>query len=64
MIAVTRLLLQDINIVAATALEALDPGRGRERAIAAGANVVMPNLTPEEYRRCYDLYPGKSETVS
>lgn len=61
MIAVTRLYLHDVNIVAATALEALDPERGREAGIAAGANVIMPNLTPEKYRREYDLYPGKNE---
>ena len=59
MIALTRLYLHDINIVAATALEALDPAGGRNRGIEAGANVVMPVLTPGKYRRCYDLYPGK-----
>jgi len=60
MIALTRIYLQDVNIVAATALEALDPKAGRERGIAAGANVIMPNLTPPESRRKYDLYPGKA----
>ena len=64
MIALTRLYLHDINIVAATALEALDPEGGRNRGIEAGANVVMPVLTPAKYRRCYDLYPGKNEVVS
>ena len=64
MIALTRLYLHDVNIVAATALEALDPEGGRKRGIEAGANVVMPVLTPEKYRRCYDLYPGKNEVVS
>ena len=59
MIALVRLYLQDVNIVAATALEALDPARGRERGIAAGANVVMPNVTAPSYRGAYDLYPGK-----
>lgn len=64
MIAVTRLYLQDVNIVAATALEALDPQAGRERGLAAGANVIMPNLTPAAKRGDYDLYPGKREAVS
>ena len=59
MIALTRLYLHDVNIVAATALEALDPEGGRNRGIEAGANVVMPVLTPEKYRGSYDLYPGK-----
>ena len=60
MIALTRLYLHDVNIVAATALEALDPADGRNRGIEAGANVVMPVLTPEKHRKCYDLYPGKT----
>ena len=61
MIALARLYLQDVNIVAATALEALDRADGRNRGLEAGANVVMPDLTPECYRRAYDLYPGKSD---
>ena len=64
MIALTRLYLHDVNIVAATALEALDHEGGRNRGIEAGANVVMPVLTPGKYRRGYDLYPGKNEVVS
>lgn len=64
MIALARLYLHGVNIVAATALETLDPERGRNRGIEAGANVVMPVLTPERYRRCYDLYPGKNEVLS
>ena len=62
MIALTRLYLWNVNIVAATALEALDPDGGCNRGIEAGANVIMPVLTPERYRRCYDLYPGKTRT--
>ena len=59
MIALTRLYLWNVNIVAATALEVLDPENGRRRGIDAGANVIMPNLTPEKFRVGYDLYPGK-----
>ena len=59
MIALTRLYLWNVNIVAATALEALDPENGRRRGIDAGANVIMTNLTPEKFRVEYDLYPGK-----
>jgi biotin synthase len=58
MIASLRLLMPDINIAAATALQAIDPG-GREKAIAVGANVIMPNLTPCEYRKEYLLYEDK-----
>lgn len=58
MIAVLRLLMPDINIAAATALQAIDPA-GREKAIAVGANVIMPNLTPTKYREEYQLYENK-----
>lgn len=58
MIACARLLLRDVNIAATTALEALAPD-GRARGLAAGANVVMPNLTPARYRAGYQLYLGK-----
>ena len=61
MLALTRLYLHGVNIVAATALDALDPENGRQRGIDAGANVIMPNLTPAKYRVRYDLYPGKTE---
>ena len=60
MIALTRLYLHDVNIVAATALEALDPAGGRNQGLAAGANVFMPVLTPARYACDYNLYPGKS----
>ena len=56
--AVMRLLLPDINIPATTAMESLHP-KGRIMALQAGANVVMPNVTEGEYRRLYELYPGK-----
>lgn len=56
--AVMRLLLPDINIPATTAMESLHP-QGRIMALQAGANVVMPNVTEGEYRRLYELYPGK-----
>jgi len=58
MIAVTRLVLGDVNIAATTALQALVPD-GREKGIAFGANVTMPNLTPAGVRKNYQLYDGK-----
>ena len=51
--------MPDINIAAATALEVLDP-RGREKGILAGANVIMPNITPEEQMVKYNLYDRKT----
>ncbi len=58
MIAALRLLMPGINIVAATALQTLDP-HGREKAATVGANVIMPNLTPLKYRKEYMLYEDK-----
>ncbi|MBU2500106.1 [FeFe] hydrogenase H-cluster radical SAM maturase HydE [bacterium] len=60
MIALTRLVLPDVNIAATTALQALDP-EGRELGLKAGANVVMPNLTDAAHRGDYLLYPGKPQ---
>lgn len=65
MIAVTRLVLGNVNIAAATALQALADD-GRERGIQAGANVIMPNVTDLKYRRSYQLYankPGMDESA-
>lgn len=56
--AVQRLLMPDINIPATTAMESLHPN-GRIMALQSGANVVMPNVTEGEYRKLYELYPGK-----
>ncbi|WP_252216854.1 MULTISPECIES: [FeFe] hydrogenase H-cluster radical SAM maturase HydE [unclassified Clostridium] len=56
--AITRLLLPDINIPATTAMESLHKN-GRILALQSGANVVMPNVTEGEYRKLYALYPGK-----
>lgn len=58
MIALLRLLMPDINIASTTALHALHP-QGLELGIAAGANVMMPNLTPDAVRGNYKLYDNK-----
>lgn len=58
--ALTRILLPDINIPATTAMETLNPN-GRIIALQSGANVVMPNVTVTEYREKYEIYPGKVE---
>lgn len=58
MTALLRILMPDINIVAATALQAIEPF-GREMALRAGANVIMPLITPGKYREYYSLYDGK-----
>lgn len=61
MIAILRLLMPDINIAATTALQAIDP-EGRLKAICAGANVIMPNLTPNDLKSNYSLYDNKPIT--
>lgn len=58
MIAVTRLVLKNVNIAATTALQALDP-IGREKGLQAGANIIMPNITDTKYREGYQLYENK-----
>ncbi len=58
MVAALRILMKDINIAATTAMQALHP-KGREMAIVAGANVIMPNITPLKYRKDYLLYEDK-----
>jgi len=51
--------LPTINIAATTALQVLSP-TGREEAIRAGANVVMPNITLPQAKANYNLYEGKT----
>ena len=58
MIAVTRIVLRDVNIAATTALQALKP-YGREMGLKAGANIIMPNVTDVLYRPSYQLYDNK-----
>jgi biotin synthase len=58
MVAVLRILMKDINIAAATALQAIDP-LGREKAVKVGANIIMPNITPGKFRNDYALYENK-----
>ncbi len=59
MIAVTRIVCKDIFISATTALQTLNKLNGRELALQAGANLLMPNITPKRYREFYQLYPNK-----
>ena len=58
MVATLRLLMPDINIAATTALQVLHP-EGREMAVLAGANVIMPNMTLPEFRPEYLIYEHK-----
>jgi biotin synthase len=60
-LAVARLVTRTTNIPATTALGTIDP-RHRIKALMIGANVVMPDFTPDRYKKHYDIYPGKSRT--
>ncbi len=56
--AITRIIMKNINIPATTAMETLNPN-GRIIALQVGANVVMPNVGGVEYRKKYEIYPDK-----
>lgn len=58
LLSVVRILLPAVLLPATTALGTAD-ARGRERGLAAGANVVMPNLSPVRNRKQYELYDNK-----
>lgn len=58
LLSVIRILLPKVLLPATTALGTLDP-KGREKGMMAGANVVMPNLSPLKNRKNYDLYDNK-----
>ena len=59
LLSIFRLMHPSALIPATTALATLIPD-GRERGILAGANVVMPNLSPREERKKYELYNDKA----
>ena len=61
MLATARLYMPWMLLPATTSLASLHP-QGRELALRAGANVIMPNVSPEEFRSLYQIYPGKLNT--
>lgn len=58
LLSIIRLIKPNVLLPATTALGTIVPD-GRERGILAGANVVMPNLSPVNRRKDYDLYDNK-----
>ena len=58
LLSILRLMQPNLLLPATTALGTLDPW-GREKGIQAGANVVMPNLSPVSVRKKYQLYDNK-----
>ncbi len=59
-IALTRLVCPRANIPATTAVATLNSRAGYELGLQRGANVVMPNITPPQYRKLYEIYPSKA----
>ncbi len=59
--AVARILLRNVHIPTTTALSTLHPD-GRRRGLRAGANVIMPSYTPNDYRFNYLIYKNKPGT--
>ncbi len=60
-LALARILCPKSNIPVTTSLQTIDPDHGLVAGLKAGGNVIMPNLTPERYKRLYDLYPRQSD---
>ena len=58
LLGIIRLMLPKVLLPSTTALGTISP-LGRERGIQAGANVVMPNLSPVGVRKDYSLYDNK-----
>ena len=58
LLSIIRLIHPPVLLPATTALGTIDP-RGREKGMLAGANVVMPNLSPVAVRKQYELYDNK-----
>ena len=58
LLSVIRILLPKVLLPATTALGTMDE-YGREKGLLAGANVIMPNLSPEKNRKDYSLYDNK-----
>ncbi len=61
LVAVLRLMFPYVLLPSTTALGTIHP-EGRERGLKAGANVVMPNLSPQDTRKLYMLYDNKIST--
>ena len=59
-VALTRIVCPEANLPSTTALATINKESGRELGLSRGANIVMPNVTPVEFRDKYEIYPGKA----
>ena len=62
-VALTRMMCPQGNLPVTTSLSTLNPQSGLEKGLKCGGNVIMPNITPLEYRSDYQIYPGKASLV-
>ncbi len=58
-LALTRIITENTHLPVTTALATLSPEDGLVMGLKAGANVIMPDFTPEGYRKQYQIYDGK-----
>lgn len=59
-VALARMACPKANIPSTTAIATLDGIAGRTQGLNCGANILMPNLTPQKYRELYEIYPSKA----
>ncbi len=59
-LALTRLLCPYSNIPSTTAVATLFGSQGHDLGLKRGANILMPNITPQHYRKLYAIYPAKA----
>ena len=67
-VAITRIVTKDTNLPVTTAFSILGKDKFKESPylsmLKAGANVIMPNITPLKYKMNYELYPDKSKNTT
>lgn len=62
-VALARILIPDANLPVTTALGVINQA-ARENAFSCGANVVMKKVTPDEYKKAYEIYPAQLEETN
>jgi biotin synthase len=63
-LALVRVVTRNAHMPANTAVASLDEASGLERALRAGADVIMPDFTPEAFRGRYTIYDGKAHITT
>ena len=59
-LALARILCPNTNIPSTTAVATLFGSQGQDLGLQRGANILMPNITPQHYRALYQIYPAKA----